>query len=48
MQKNLNPWTGRPKTSKNTGMFNQLIDKHYPELQPQVIPNPYLDYVAVI
>ena len=30
MDKNVNPWTGKTKPSRNTGMFNDILYKHYP------------------
>jgi hypothetical protein len=32
MDKGVNPWTGKAKTSKNTGLFNDILFKHYPEM----------------
>jgi hypothetical protein len=48
MDKNVNPWTGKSKTSRTTGLFNDLLYKHYPELERQPAPNPYLDLLPII
>jgi len=31
-EKMINPWTGKSKTVKNSGVFNQIVYKYYPEL----------------
>ena len=48
MEKNVNPWTGKAKTSKSTGMFNEILYKHYPELERSPDPNPHLDILPII
>lgn len=48
MDKNVNPWTGKTKTSRNSGLFNDLLFKHYPELERPAVSNPYLELVSII
>ncbi len=48
MEKNVNPWTGKTKSSKNVGLFNSILFKHYPELERPPLPNPYLEMIPII
>jgi hypothetical protein len=44
----INPWTGKTKPNKNTGIFNYLIDKYYPELTPSKIENEHINLIEKI
>lgn len=48
MEKNANPWTGKTKSTRNVGLFNDILFKHYPELERPPLPNSFLDLIPVI